>query len=125
MKDFTLYPYNRYLFYLMLVVTVCMLAYALSGLIQLEKTVKAQQPAWDQIEKELKLLEIKSSVLEEERERKRKQNRIAGLIIPALLAVRSVYRSHQDYHGVSGYTKAIRDVLFGTPSEQFKKKLRN
>lgn len=125
MKNFTLYPYNRYIFYLMVVVCIGMLIYALTRLLNLEKTMKAQQPIMNHIETKMKLLEIKSSVLAEEQEKKKKQNRITGLLIPALLAIRSVYNAHQDYHGMSGYTKAAKDVLFGTPTDQFKQKLRH
>lgn len=112
-----------FLFGGMIVITLGMIIYVLLHLRTLSASLAKMNALTQQIEKNTALLNIKMEVLEEDRARKAKQNRIAGLIIPGLLAIKAVYDAHDNYHGISGYRKAANDVLFGTKTELFRKKM--
>lgn len=112
-----------FLFGGMIVITLGMIIYVLLHLRTLSASLAKMNTLTQQIEKNTALLNIKLEVLEEDRARKAKQNRIAGLIIPGLLAIKAVYDAHDNYHGISGYRKATNDVLFGTKTELFRKKM--
>lgn len=112
-----------FLFGGMIVITLGMIIYVLLHLRTLSASLAKMNALTQQIEKNTALLNIKLEVLEEDRARKAKQNRIAGLIIPGLLAIKAVYDAHDNYHGISGYRKAANDVLFGTKTELFRKKM--
>lgn len=112
-----------FLFGGMIVITLGMIIYVLLHLRTLSASLAKMNALTQQIEKNTVLLNIKLEVLEEDRARKAKQNRIAGLIIPGLLAIKAVYDAHDNYHGISGYRKAANDVLFGTKTELFRKKM--
>ena len=107
----------------MVIVTIGMMIHVFLHLRALSKSLTHMNAATQQIEKNVELMNIKMEVLEEDRARKAKQNRIAGLIIPGLLAIMAVYDAHDNYHGFSGYRKAANDVLFGTKTEVFRRKL--
>lgn len=112
-----------FLFGGMIVITLGMMIHVLLHLRTLSASLAKMNALTQQIEKNTALLNIKLEVLEEDRARKAKQNRIAGLIIPGLLAIKAVYDAHDNYHGISGYRKAANDVLFGTKTELFRKKM--
>lgn len=112
-----------FLFGGMIVITLGMMIHVLLHLRTLSASLSKMNALTQQIEKNTALLNIKLEVLEEDRARKAKQNRIAGLIIPGLLAIKAVYDAHDNYHGISGYRKAANDVLFGTKTELFRKKM--
>lgn len=112
-----------FLFGGMIVITLGMMIHVLLHLRTLSASLAKMNALTQQIEKNTALLNIKMEVLEEDRARKAKQNRIAGLIIPGLLAIKAVYDAHDNYHGISGYSKAANDVLFGTKTELFRKKM--
>lgn len=112
-----------FLFGGMIVITLGMIIYVLLHLRTLSASLAKMNALTQQIEKNTALLNIKLEVLEEDRARKAKQNKIAGLIIPGLLAIKAVYDAHDNYHGISGYRKAANDVLFGTKTELFRKKM--
>lgn len=112
-----------FLFGGMIVITLGMMIHVLLHLRSLSASLSKMNALTQQIEKNTALLNIKLEVLEEDRARKAKQNKIAGLIIPGLLAVKAVYDAHDNYHGISGYRKAANDVLFGTKTELFRKKM--
>ena len=107
----------------MVIVTIGMMIHVFLHLRALSKSLTHMNAATQQIEKNVELMNIKMEVLEEDRARKAKQNGIAGLIIPGLLAIKAVYDAHDNYHGFSGYRKAANDVLFGTKTEVFRRKL--
>lgn len=107
----------------MVIVTIGMMIHVFLHLRALSKSLTHMNAATQQIAKNVELMNIKMEVLEEDRARKAKQNRIAGLIIPGLLAIKAVYDAHDNYHGFSGYRKAANDVLFGTKTEVFRRKL--
>lgn len=107
----------------MVIVTIGMMIHVFLHLRALSKSLTHMNAASQQIAKNVELMNIKMEVLEEDRARKAKQNRIAGLIIPGLLAIKAVYDAHDNYHGFSGYRKAANDVLFGTKTEIFRRKL--
>ena len=112
-----------FLFGGMIVITLGMMIHVLLHLRTLSASLAKMNALTQQIEKNTALLNIKMEVLEEDRARKAKQNRIAGLIIPGLLAIKAVYDAHDNFHGISGYRKAANDVLFGTKTELFRKKM--
>ena len=112
-----------FLFGGMIVITLGMIIYVLLHLRTPSASLSKMNALTQQIEKNTALLNIKLEVLEEDRARKAKQNKIAGLIIPGLLAIKAVYDAHDNYHGISGYRKAANDVLFGTKTELFRKKM--
>ena len=112
-----------FLFGGMIVITLGMMIHVLLHLRTLSASLAKMNALTQQIEKNTALLNIKMEVLEEDRARKAKQNRIAGLIIPGLLAIKAVYDAHDNYHGISGYRKAANDVLFGTKTKLFRKKM--
>lgn len=112
-----------FLFGGMIVITLGMMIHILLHLRTLSASLSKMNALTQQIEKNTALLNIKLEVLEEDRARKAKQNKIAGLIIPGLLAIKAVYDAHDNYHGISGYRKAANDVLFGTKTELFRKKM--
>lgn len=112
-----------FLFGGMIVITLGMMIHVLLHLRTLSASLSKMNALTQQIEKNTALLNIKMEVLEEDRARKAKQNKIAGLIIPGLLAIKAVYDAHDNYHGISGYRKAANDVLFGTKTELFRKKM--
>ena len=112
-----------FLFGGMIVITLGMMIHVLLHLRTLSASLSKMNALTQQIEKNTALLNIKMEVLEEDRARKAKQNKIAGLIIPGLLAIKAVYDAHDNYHGISGYRKAAKDVLFGTKTEWFRKKM--
>ncbi len=112
-----------FLFGGMIVITLGMMIHVLLHLRTLSASLSKMNALTQQIEKNTALLNIKLEVLEEDRARKAKQNKIAGLIIPGLLAIKAVYDAHDNYHGISGYRKAANDVLFGTKTELFRKKM--
>lgn len=112
-----------FLFGGMIVITLGMMIHVLLHLRTLSASLLKMNALTRQIEKNTALLNIKLEVLEEDRARKAKQNKIAGLIIPGLLAIKAVYDAHDNYHGISGYRKAANDVLFGTKTELFRKKM--
>lgn len=112
-----------FLFGGMIVITLGMMIHVLLHLRTLSASLAKMNALTQQIEKNTALLNIKLEVLEEDRARKAKQNKIAGLIIPGLLAIKAVYDAHDNYHGISGYRKAANDVLFGTKTELFRKKM--
>lgn len=112
-----------FLFGGMIVITLGMMIHVLLHLRTLSASLAKMNALTQQIEKNTALSNIKLEVLEEDRARKAKQNRIAGLIIPGLLAIKAVYDAHDNYHGISGYRKAANDVLFGTKTELFRKKM--
>ena len=107
----------------MVILTIGMMIHVFLHLRALSKSLTHMNAATQQIAKNVELMNIKMEVLEEDRARKAKQNRIAGLIIPGLLAIKAVYDAHDNYHGFSGYRKAANDVLFGTKTEVFRRKL--
>lgn len=86
--------------------------------------MRDQQIKTDAMQHKLALVNIKTEILAEDRQKKAKQNRIAKILIPALLAIRSVYKSNDSYRGLRGYGKAIKDVLTLTPLEKFRKEQR-
>ena len=112
-----------FLFGGMIVITLGMMIHVLLHLRTLSASLAKMNALTQQIEKNTALLNIKMEVLEEDRARKAKQNRIAGLIIPGLLAIKAVYDAHDNYHGISGYRKAANDVLCGTKTDLFRKKM--
>ena len=112
-----------FLFGGMIVITLGMMIHVLLHLRTLSASLSKMNALTQQIEKNTALVNIKLEVLEEDRARKAKQNKIAGLIIPGLLAIKAVYDAHDNYHGISGYRKAANDVLFGTKTELFRKKM--
>ena len=112
-----------FLFGGLIVITLGMMIHVLLHLRTLSASLAKMNALTQQIEKNTALLNIKMEVLEEDRARKAKQNRIAGLIIPGLLAIKAVYDAHDNYHGISGYRKAANDVLFSTKTELFRKKM--
>lgn len=107
----------------MIIITLGMIVYVLLHLRTLSTSLSKMNASTDQMEKKIQLMNIKMEVLQEDHARKAKQNRIAGLIIPGLLAVKAVYDAHDNYHGFSGYRKAANDVLFGSKTETFRKKM--
>lgn len=107
----------------MIIITLGMIVYALLHLRTLSTSLSKMNASIDQTKKKMQLMNIKMEVLQEEQARKAKQNRIAGLIIPGLIAIKAVYDAHDNYHGFSGYRKAANDVLFGSKTEAFRKKM--
>ena len=79
-----------FLFGGMIVITLGMMIHVLLHLRTLSASLAKMNALTQQIEKNTALLNIKMEVLEEDRARKAKQNRIAGLIIPLLLAIKAV-----------------------------------
>ena len=110
-------------FIVMIIITCGMMIYTLLHLRTLSAALSETEVTAEKINKYLLLTQIKAEVLQEEQLRKKKQNRIAGLIIPGLLAIKAVYDAHDHYHGINGYRKAANDVLFGSKTESFRRKL--
>ena len=110
-------------FIVMIIITCGMMIYTLLHLRTLSAALSETEVTAEKIRKNLLLTQIKAEVLQEEQLRKKKQNRIAGLIIPGLLAIKAVYDAHDNYHGSNGYRKAANDVLFGSKTEYFRRKL--
>ena len=125
MNDFTLYPYNKWILIGMIIITVLFLIYLITHVMRLSGTIKDQQEKITAISKNLELAGIKAEVLAEDKAKKAKQNRVAKMLIPALLAIRSVYQNNENYHGIRGYRKATKDVLTLTPLEKFRKEQRS
>lgn len=125
--EFTLRPYSTIVFWIMAVITLGMIIYAIMHLRALSATLTQMNHRTEEIEKNVQLLSIKTEVLAEHKAEKDRKNRYAKLIVPGLLAIKAVYDAHDNYHGVSGYTKAANDVIFGSKVDAFnkeKKKLR-
>lgn len=110
-------------FIVMIIITCGMMIYTFLHLRTLSAALSETEVTAEKINKNLLLTQIKAEVLQEEQLRKKKQNRIAGLIIPGLLAIKAVYDAHDNYHGINGYRKAANDVLFGSKTESFRRKL--
>ena len=110
-------------FIVMIIITCGMMIYTFLHLRTLSAALSETEVTAEKIRKNLLLTQIKAEVLQEEQLRKKKQNRIAGLIIPGLLAIKAVYDAHDIYHGIFGYRKAANDVLFGSKAEAFRRKL--
>lgn len=125
MNNFTLYPYNKWILIGMIIITVLFLIYLITHVMKLSGTIKNQQEQITAIGKNLELAGIKAEVLAEDKAKKAKQNRVAKMLIPALLAIRSVYQNNENYHGIKGYRKATKDVLTLTPLEKFRKEQRS
>lgn len=121
MKDFSLYPYSKWLLIGMFVISILFMIYLFRHMLKLFQTIEEQQKQLTSINKSLALAGIKAEVLFEEKAKKAKQNRIAKMLIPALLAIRSVYQNNENYRGIKGYRKATKDVLTLTPLEKFRK----
>ena len=121
MNNFTLYPFSKWLFLAMLIVTFIFMIYVFRTFLKLIKVMQDQQIKTDTMQQKLALVNIKTEVLAENRQKKAKQNRIAKMLIPALLAIRSVYKNNDSYCGLRGYRKATKDVLTLTPLEKFRK----
>ena len=110
-------------FIVMIIITCGMMIYTFLHLRTLSAALSETEVTAEKIRKNLLLTQIKAEVLQEEQLRKKKQNRIAGLIIPGLLAIKAVYDAHDNYHGINGYRTAANDVLFGSKTESFRRKL--
>lgn len=121
MRDFTLYPYSKWILISMIIVTFLFLIYLCTHVMKLFEIIKEQQKKLVSVSQNLELAEIKASVLKEDKAKKAKQNRVAKVLIPALLAIRSVYQNNENYHGIKGYRKATKDVFTLTPLEKFRK----
>ena len=121
MNDFTLYPYNKWILIGMVIIAILSLIYLFIHVMKLFRTIEEQQKEFAVIDKKLELSSIKAEVLAEDKAKKAKQNRVAKMLIPALLAIRSVYQNNENYHGMKGYRKAAKDVLTLTPLEKFRK----
>ena len=121
MKNFTLTPYSSILLAVMALIAVVFLILCLRSFLFLQRTLKDQHNRIDLVERNLRLAYVKAEVLSEDHEEKKKKDHIAKMLIPALLAIRSVYDMHDNYHGFKGYRKAARDVFFGDPEEKFRR----
>lgn len=70
--NLNLYPYNYYVLYASIALVVIMLIVLLVKLLKSAKTLQTMQPALDSMARNMKLLEIKSEVINESSEASKK-----------------------------------------------------
>ena len=102
-------PYNYYILYAMIIVTIIFL---LVTLIKMLKSVKAAldviQPDLESIQKNVQLMQIKSEVIEEKTAEDKKRIEPLFKALPILWAIRTIYKKSDDLQGVEGMAKAAK-----------------
>ena len=111
-------PYNYYALYAALVLLLLFLILTVVRLLKSVKSINEMKPGIDHLQKNLQLMQIKTSVIQEKNAADKKRNDMIMKIIPILLAVQAVYRSSDSYSGVKGYVSAARKVYTDRSVEQ-------
>lgn len=109
--NLNLYPYNFYILYASIALVVIMLIVLLVKLIKSAKTLQAMQPALDSMSRNMKLLEIKSEVINESSEASKKAMQPYLTLAPILFAIYMIYKNDEDLKGIKGYEKAARRYM--------------
>jgi membrane protein insertase Oxa1/YidC/SpoIIIJ len=111
MPKVDLYPYNYWILYASIALLVIFIIMLLMKLAELPKAIKTYDPTFKSIERNLKLMQIKTEAMEEKRKEDEKKNKIFKLLLPILTAIYTIYRTHDDYNGVKGFGEAAKTYL--------------
>jgi len=121
----SLYPWNYYILYAAIGLTVLVLIVLLSHVITLLKGIKAMNPTINDIQLQSQLMNIKTTAMQEKKEEDAKKNKWMKLLIPIVLAIIGIYMKDPDLHGVSGIKEASKRYYKGVKDErQFASKIK-
>ena len=106
-----LYPYNYYFLYFSIGILAIFIIVTLSKLMAIPKTLEAKKPAIENLERQVKLLSIKSEAINEKQKEDSKMTSFVLKLIPVLLAIEGIYRKDDSLEGVSGVVTAAQKYI--------------
>ena len=109
--NINLHPYDFYILYASIALVFIMLIVLLGKLLKAAKTAQEMQPVLEDLDLQLKLMDIKSEVINETSEVTKKNMQPLLTILPILLAIHLIYKNDDELKGIKGYEKATRRYL--------------
>ncbi len=106
-----LYPYNNYILLASAILLLVFIIITLVHLSKMNKSIKSLNSNKDVMNTSLKRMQIKSTVIKEDREEKRKKNAWLKTALPIAFAIHTIYKKNDDMVGLKGYEKATRVYL--------------
>ncbi|MCR5794726.1 MAG: hypothetical protein K6G61_05205 [Solobacterium sp.] len=117
--QFSLSPYNYYILYASIALLVLFLILTAVKALKAVKEIKAAtDPYTTSLNRNLKLMNIKTEVMAEKRAEDAKKNKYIKLAIPILLAIQKVYQNNDAMVGPKGYVQAAQKYFKDQKSEK-------
>lgn len=113
-----LYPYNYWILYAAIGLTLICIIALLMKLLKTAKTLKAMTPQLEHMNQQLKLASIKAEAVSEKSEADMKRIKPLLTALPILLAINSIYNKDDELEGIKGYGTAARKYVEKKSSEQ-------
>lgn len=113
-----LYPYNYWILYAAIGLTLICIIALLMKLLKTAKTLKAMTPQLEHMNQQLKLASIKAEAVSEKSEADMKRIKPLLTALPILLAINSIYNRDDELEGIKGYGTAARKYVEKKSSEQ-------
>ena len=117
--QFSLKPYNYYILYASIALLgLFLILTALKALKALKEIKAATDPYTASLNKNLKLMSIKTEAMAEKKAEDAKKNKYIKIAIPILLAIQKVYQSNDSMVGPKGYVEAAQKYFKDQKSEK-------
>lgn len=113
-----LYPYNYWILYAAIGLTLICIIALLMKLLKTAKTLKAMTPQLEHMNQQLKLASIKAEAVSEKSEADMKRIKPLLTALPILLAINSIYNKDDELEGIKGYGTAARKYIEKKSGEQ-------
>lgn len=113
-----LYPYNMWILYAAIALTVLFLVLLIGKALKTVRTLNGMKPQLDEMQNHLKMMEIKTSVVDETSKTSKERLKPLLTALPILFAINSIYKKDDSLEGVKGYGSAARTYVTNQQAEQ-------
>ena len=112
-----IYPYNYYILYGSLGLLVLALLITLIKALKMAKSFKNMNLETSAIQDNLNNMNKKTILINEVKEAKKKKYGWLKTALPIAIAIRAIYNSNDDLHGIKGYKTAAQTYMKRTSQE--------
>ena len=112
-----IYPYNYYILYGSIGLLVLALLITLIKALKMSKSFKNMNLETSSIQDSLNNMNKKTAFINEVKEAKKKKYGWLKTAIPIAIAIRAIYNSNDDLHGLKGYKTAAQTYMKRTTQE--------
>lgn len=116
--EISLYPYNYYFLYFSVGLLIAFLIMTVVKLLSLPKAAASLTPALDKMKKQTDLISIKTGAMNETKKESEKYTKLAAKAVPIVLAVWTIYKNNDNYHGLNGYVSAAKAYIKNDQAER-------
>lgn len=112
-----IYPYNYYILYGSISLLVLALLITLIKALKMAKSFKNMNLETSAIQDNLNNMNKKTILINEVKEAKKKKYGWLKTALPIAIAIRAIYNSNDDLHGIKGYKTAAQTYMKRTSQE--------